>query len=31
MFVKGVGGRWPVLQGEVAPDFKSIYGKEFGI
>ena len=28
MFVRGVGGRWPVLQGEVAPDFKSIYGKE---
>jgi hypothetical protein len=31
MFVKGVGGRWPVLQGEVAPDFKSIYGKELGL
>jgi len=28
MFVRGVGGRWPVLSGEVAPDFKSIYGKE---
>jgi hypothetical protein len=29
MFVKGVGSRWPVgLEGEVKPDFKSIYGKE---
>lgn len=28
MFVRGVGGRWPVLSGEIAPDFKSIYGKE---
>jgi hypothetical protein len=31
MFVKGVGGRWPILNGEVAPDFRSIYGKEFGL
>ncbi len=31
MFVKGVGGRWPVIQGEVAPDFKTIYGKELGL
>jgi hypothetical protein len=28
MFVRGIGARWPVLTGEVAPDFKSIYGKE---
>ena len=28
MFVRGVGGRWPVFTGEVPPDFKSIYGKE---
>ena len=28
MYVRGVGGRWPILTGEVAPDFKTIYGKE---
>lgn len=28
MFLKGLGGRWPVLTGETQPDFKSIYGKE---
>lgn len=29
MFVRGIGGRWPVgLPPKVAPDFKSIYGKE---
>jgi hypothetical protein len=31
MYVRGVGGRWPVIQGESLPDFKTIYGKEFGI
>jgi hypothetical protein len=28
MFLKGLGGRWPILTGECQPDFKSIYGKE---
>ncbi|MDE2097265.1 MAG: hypothetical protein KGL39_08490 [Patescibacteria group bacterium] len=27
-YVRGIGARWPVLTGETAPDFKSIYGKE---
>ncbi len=28
MYTRGVGARWPVLTGQVQPDFKSIYGKE---
>lgn len=28
MFVRGVGSRWPIVNGEIAPDFKTIYGKE---
>lgn len=28
LFLKGLGGRWPILNGETAPDFNSIYGKE---
>lgn len=28
IFLKGLGGRWPILTGESAPDFTSIYGKE---
>jgi hypothetical protein len=28
MYTRGVGARWPVLSGQVQPDFKSIYGKE---
>lgn len=28
MFLKGLGGRWPILNGETSPEFNSIYGKE---
>lgn len=28
MFVRGVGARWPIIQQDCPPDFKSIYGKE---